>query len=329
VSASGKEEFECPSCKGLVEEDWQACPHCGVVYDDPAEDTKATATSVVLPAPSEGPSARVGAAPARSAAPEQAAPPPHTHLTAATAEAPALPSVDTGELPFSPSGAGPKRPITVMDERASPASGPSMTLDALISRDKTEDRIPPPPPSDVGRKAVTMVHEITPIHDLAPPAPAETGTLIDMPAPGLASTVVVVAPEPPATPARRLNDDLAAIERMINAAVAKAVRENIAALALQQPAAQSGAATTATQRKGALAVGAGLLLGGAIGELTALNWDTWIRGLGNSVIGPLQQLGVIGMAILAGAGGAVVVLQAGRSRHRAKGRAKSGAPRAH
>ncbi len=328
MSAPAKDEFECPSCRGLIEEDWTACPHCGLVFDPPEAEAKPTASAVVLPAPSTTtqPAAHAGTAPARSAAPAHPAPPVAAHLTGATADAPALPSVDTGEIPFAPSGGGPKRPITVMDERASPSGGPTVTLESIISRDKADDRIPPEPPSDGGRKAVTMIHE------LAPPSPQPAPPAFEPPSTALAPTVVVVAPELSGTPARRLNEDLAAIERMINAAVAKALRENIAAFSLQQSAAATvvtTAATTATRRKGVLAVGAGLFLGGAIGEITALNWDTWIKGMADSVIGPIQQLGVIGMATVAGAGAAVVLLQAGRSKRRTKTRSKRGSARAH
>lgn len=315
------EEYECPACKGTVEPDWSACPHCGVVYeaaDDPP------------PASAKG------------------------NGRAAVAE-------ETEQIAYIGVPGGAKRPITVTSELQVSVTTPGPPLRSLLTTRPELERIPPEPPSEDSHKRVTVVAETEEALELpSPPPPAAVSapplkiveasppatTVVEAPAPpsaanadlaaamraapppepivaadpspatALAPTVVVVAPQPQA-PARRLPEDLAELEHIIDAAVAKAFREYGTHVVLAQPPQTTTVQSTAVvqgARRGRLAgAGVGLLLGGAVGDLVILNWDTWIRGDAGAAIGWIQQTGIIGMAAFIGAGAAVGLLGLSRN----------------
>jgi hypothetical protein len=85
VSDPELEEYECPSCRGLVDLGWKACPHCGVEFDYTAPE----APEIIARAP-----------------PAKAAPAPP-----AVSQPPAPPS--TPDLPSQPVVPGTRAPITV------------------------------------------------------------------------------------------------------------------------------------------------------------------------------------------------------------------------
>jgi hypothetical protein len=119
-------------------------------------------------------------------------------------------------------------------------------------------------------------------------------------------------------------DELADLERMITAAVAKALKANAPAPVVAPPQeipmralrAPPTAPSPAARRRGLAGFGLGLLAGGALGILVGLNWDTWIRGDTASTIGTIQLFAIIGTAAVTGAGAAVFVLELARSRRR-------------
>lgn len=230
----------------------------------------------------------------------------------------ALPSVDTGEVAFVPVLGGARRPITFVEVGPTPSAGPSVPLSSLVVHGAETDRIPPEPLNEPARKPVTVVHEAEMEAPLELPEKAQRpDPVAAAPATTLAPTVLVLSRESGA-PRRLDRADMAEIERMIGEAVDRAIRQNLALQAPPQAAllpAPDGAQLSARNR--VLGVGAGLVLGGSLADLLVLNWDVWVRGDLASAIGWLQQTGVIGMAALAGAGAAALILMAPRGGRRA------------
>ena len=287
-----------------------ACPHCGAVYDS-------------APAPPEKPPADARRAPKAPVAEE------------------------TEQIAYIGVPGGAKRPITVVPEVVSPVTIEGPPLRSLITQGPGVDRLPPEPLSEDSRRAVTItavpaapeapsqaapeIEEALSLPEPAPAAPEPATTIRDLAetrqdsesrelaeGTNLPSTVVVMAPSP-RPPAARIMDDTAELERVIDAAVAKAFREHALALAKRQESAAAAAMEPAqTRSRVRLAlVGVSLLAGGLLGDLLVMNWDTWVRGEAANAVGWIQQSGMQGMAAVVGAGVAAALLAASRGKRRA------------
>ncbi len=229
-----------------------------------------------------------------------------------------LPSVDTGEVAFVPVLGGARRPITVVEVGPAKENGPTVSLASLAVHRADVDRIPQEPLTEASRKPITVFREEEVEAPMELPDRARiSGPEGTAPATTLAPTVVVMSPETPSQ--RRLDRaDMAEIEQMIGEAVDRALRQYTAFQApLQAALLAAPAAAERSAGKRVAAVGAGLLLGGAVADLVVLNWDVWVRGELVSAVGWIQQTGIIGMAALAGAGAAAFLLGALRAGRRA------------
>jgi len=136
------------------------------------------------------------------------------------------------------------------------------------------------------------------------------------------------APSPPAdvAPVEReeeeMGRDLEALEKEIEEAAAAPKAPAAAATARKPPAGRArgkaSAGPSPLARFGGLlgTVGVLLLVGGAMGALVALNYDTWIQGATQESVGGLQQVAVVALGA-AGAVGAVMFLLVRRRPQRA------------
>ncbi len=230
----------------------------------------------------------------------------------------ALPSLDTGEVAFVPVLGGARRPITFVEVGPARTSGPSVSLASLAVHAAEADRIPQEPLTEGARKPVTVLHEEEVEAPLELPEKARAGGgEVAVPSTTLAPTVVVMSHES-LSPRRLDRADMAEIERMIGEAVERALRQQAVLQAPAQAARLSAEASVPRSAgKRVAAVGAGLLVGGTLADLLVLNWDVWVRGDLVSAVGWIQQTGVIGMAAVAGAGAAALLLGAARAGRRA------------
>jgi hypothetical protein len=233
---------------------------------------------------------------------------------------------------------GAKRPITIREVDFTPSQSEAVSLEALVAHGGPDARPPPEPPSEDSRRPITVfatepgAGDESPAPDAndhasatqLPPvmSPPLAEPIADDPpaATNLPPTLVVEAVE--RTPSSRIaREDLAEMERVVDDAVRKAVREMSAAQAASVSLTTSAAASMqmAPAPGRTAAVGSGILLGASILDLIVLNWDKWIRGDAVSNVGWLQQTGIIGAAALAGAGAATAAL-ARWQRRRARSR---------
>lgn len=286
----------CPSCRAHIELDWVVCADCG---------------TALRPMPGH----------------------PHTPPRESS-----LPSDESPDLAFVPLITGPKRPITIVGAGPVQSSGPSVTLDALVTHRSPGGAPPPAPPSESSVKPVTVVQEpsrpeealvaaqrakvepavprtVEPAREKIEAIAEATGS-----SPNLSPTVVVFPSERTQAP-RMSREDLGEMQTMIETAIRRAMRDYLAAQSAIAATAALPAPQVQESRGLVAAVGAGLLLGGSIAGLIVLNWDAWIRGDPVSVVGALQQLGLIGTAALAGAGAATFVLAVARGRRYARRKA--------
>jgi hypothetical protein len=280
----------CPSCREAVEPDWMACPACGVSFD-----------------------------------------PPRTVSGRGAARAPQLEETEQVAVIGVPGGA--RRPITVMSDRPITVSEAGPSLRAMLASRADVEGPPPEPPTEAANRPITIVHAEV----VEPPPAAEAPEVPEAPAaeevePPLDLGPRAAAPEPPqatALPptvlvvqqsaprdvrqAARSPEEMAEIERLIDAAVVRAFHEHDQHLAAAPQQQASVVAATVAPRARLAAGGVGLLTGGALGNLVVLNWDVWVRGEAGVVVGWLQQTGIMGMAALIGAGAAVALLGASKS----------------
>lgn len=124
----------------------------------------------------------------------------------------------------------------------------------------------------------------------------------------------VVASAPPAPPAPTF-EPLDALEHEISQALSPASKTQAVPPPKTAPAPPPAPSKKRSRRRpGALLGNAGLamLTAGVGGVLVALNYDTWIRGQAHSVIGSVQQLGIMGMDLVAAAGAVLLIVAMGR-----------------
>lgn len=158
--------------------------------------------------------------------------------------------------------------------------------------------------------------------DWTEPAPPTAGAP-DLPAAGVVNLQRAIGPpasaaHPPPPPPPPF-EPLDQLEHEIKAALAPPSRAGAVPPPKKAPTAAATRASRSKKRKrrrapGTLLGNAGLALltAGVGGVLVAVNYDTWVRGQANSAIGSVQQLGIMGMDLVAATGAVLVLVALGR-----------------
>jgi hypothetical protein len=220
-------------------------------------------------------------------------------------------------------GTGGKRPVTVTDGKARPAGERATPLTGVFIHRRYEDRTPVQPHAPNPRRPVTV---ILPKPESPPDARAEedvgeatsTDLLTEAPlaleappeeGPAAESPQALVLVEPDRGLSARLSRaDLEDLREFIDEAVRRALEQAAlpAAADAQSAVSVPPEPLVTLQRRTVAGIGAALLVGGAAADVVAAQWDIWVRGATVSSVGWLQATGLVGAALITGAGAAVV-----------------------